>query len=83
MDGQIKNITPSDFDHRELRGAIKASGYTESDFAKLIGVDPATLSGFLNGKTSMRANTIAKAAIALDVAFDSKRFQVLFFSLRS
>lgn len=83
MNTQIQSINASSFNHAELRGAIKAAGFTEKNFAEMIGIDSATLSSFLNGKSSMRAVTIAKAAIILGVDLDSQRFQRLFFSLKN
>jgi len=83
MSANVKQINPSSFDHSKLRGAILAHGFTEREFAEIIGVDASTLSSFLNGKSAFRSVTIVKAAYALGVALDSRQFQELFFSLHN
>jgi len=79
---QIQNIGASSFNHNELRGIIKARGYTNEQFAELIGIDPSTLSTILNGKSVFKANVMAKAAIVLGIS-DNEEFHRIFFSLKN
>ena len=82
LNQDLKDISAKDFNHNELRGLIKARGYTNEDFAEILGIHPSTLSTVLTGKSVFRSNTILKAAIALGIN-DPETFHRVFFSLKN
>ena len=55
-------------DYSVVQKAIREKYKKQSDFAKALGVDPATLSAKLNGKRDWKADEIARACELLDIS---------------
>jgi len=56
-----------DFDHSKLRGRIRESFNTETNFATALGVSKATLSAKLNSKIEFTQEEIAKSVNLLGI----------------
>jgi hypothetical protein len=54
-------------DYRKLKGKIKEVYDTNNNFAKALGLDPATLSKKLNNKSEWKTEEITKACELLSV----------------
>lgn len=55
-------------DHSKLRGRIKEKGYSEREFANLIGMSAPTFSGKLKGITFFNTEEIKKAVKVLGLS---------------
>lgn len=54
-------------DFSKLRGRIKEKNYSEKEFASLIGISPATLSGKFKGTSFFDTEEIKKAIKVLEI----------------
>ena len=57
------------FDFSKLKGLIREKGYTQEDIAKIIGINPATLSIKISGQ-GFRQSEIRAIALFLGITFD-------------
>ena len=55
------------YDYSKLLGRIKEKGFTLKEFAKIIGINPSTLSIKLSGKAYFTQKEIEKICQALDI----------------
>ena len=68
------------YDYSRLRGRIREKVGTESQFASKIGVNPATLSSKLNGRSMFSQEEIARSVAALDI--DPEDISIYFFDIK-
>jgi transcriptional regulator with XRE-family HTH domain len=57
------------FDFSKLKGLIREKGYTQEEIAKIIGINPATLSIKISGQ-GFRQSEIRTMALILGITFD-------------
>lgn len=68
------------FNYSKLLGKLKENGLTQLEFAKMVGISPATLSLVLSGDAFLRQPTIEKACDVLGI--NRKEIPTYFFTLK-